>query len=161
MNTLYAIRGGRPEDANSLLDIDIKCFEDAWTAEHWSKIGHDQDYAMSVATYFGTPIGFGVFTEREGGVEIVKLAVKSGHRRQGVSRGLLDSGVSFARRQTNARAIFIVLPESMVYDADRGATQWLAKLGFKATKPILKKHFTVYGEPEDGVKFTAPVWNNQ
>lgn len=159
MNTLYTVRGGRPEDANQLLDIDIKCFEQAWSADDWSRVGFDKAYAISVATYFGTPIGFAIIRETDEGTELLKLAVKRGHRGNGISRELVDAVVSFARQQTIAREMYIIVPESMVYEPSPNVVDWLVKFGFKATKPILKRHFTIYGEPEDGVKFSVNLWN--
>lgn len=155
---LYNVRGGRPEDANVLLDIDIKCFEVAWSPEEWSRIGHSQDYAIAVATYFGTPIGFVILRVVDGEVEIVKIAVKQARRRQGISHLLLASAVEFAQRN-RIPTIFVVVPESTIYeDSPYNTGRWATAVGFAPTAPLIKRCFTAYGEVEDGVKFIAPTY---
>ena len=155
-NVFVTIRRATLNDANQLLDIDIKCFETAWTVEEWSKVGHSQEYALSVATNFGTPIGFAVFTKNEDSIEVVKLAVKPAYRRKGVSLLLLNAGVDYATSR-NIGKLSIIVPESTVYPGERNTSDWLASVGFQAEKPFLKNHFTSYGEPEDGVSFTMPT----
>jgi len=163
---LFALRGGKSDDANDLLDIDIKCFESAWAPEEWARIGHSPEYAISVATYYGTAVGFGIFRRAKDSVdvEIVKIAVKAQHRRHGIANMLIGAASEYGRAVSvksvklanKPPVMFIIVPESTIYPGPANTSEWLAKSGFKAVKPFLKKHFTAYGDAEDGVKFTAP-----
>lgn len=154
------IRGAQANDANAILDIDIKCFEDAWTPEEWTKIGQKSHHAISVATLFGAPIGFGVWRHDSGlkGIEIIKIAVKDPHRRKGISLQLISAALDYARTR-EADHLFIVVPEGTVYPGPRNVSDWLNAVKFEVSRktPILKKHFTAYGESEDGVMFITPV----
>jgi ribosomal protein S18 acetylase RimI-like enzyme len=155
------VRGCRLSDANELVDIDIKCFDDAWPVEVWNKVGHDAEYAISVATMFGNLIGFGVFRYDEDthDVSIIKLAVKPYYRRKGASLHLLAGAIDYAK-QKHAKALTIIVPESAIYpvgDQPSMIGGWVQAVGFKATKPFLRRHFESYGHYEDGVKFTASL----
>lgn len=150
----YTIRTDRDVDANQLLDIDLKCFESSWLAEEWARLRQDSEYAIIVAMYFGTPIGFAVICQNRDRFQVAKLAVKEHHRRQGVSMMLLAKIMEIAHLR-HAGSLALIMPEGMIY-GDAG--KWAKAIGFQATKPILKRHFTLaYGETEDGVKFIAPV----
>ena len=158
---LIHVRGCRLSDANELVDIDIKCFEDAWPVDEWNRIGHNAEYAISVATMYGTVIGFGVFRYDEDANDVVieKLAVKPHYRRKGASLHLLDGGVDYAKTKA-AKSLTIIVPESQIYPVGNEPSNmggWLTGCGFKATKPFLKRHFEAYGHYEDGVKFYAPL----
>lgn len=160
---LFNVRPPRLDDANELLDIDIKCFENPWSAQKWSKVvSKHNDYFVSVATYFGSPIGLAVFRQHPDSldIEIEKIAVLRPHRRKGASLYLLAAAVTYAQT-TLANNLFIIVPESTVYpvgpDKPSQTTGWLSQTGFLATKPFLKNHFHAYGTVEDGVKFTAPI----
>jgi hypothetical protein len=157
-NPLIHVRGVRLSDANELVDIDIKCFEDAWPSEEWNRIGHSSDYAISVATMFGSAVGFGVFhyDEESNDVVIDKLAVKPAHRLKGASLLILMGGMDFAKSKA-AKSLTIIVPESTIYPGPASIGGWLQAVGFKATKPFLKRHFKAYGHFEDGVKFFAPM----
>jgi ribosomal protein S18 acetylase RimI-like enzyme len=145
-------------DANELVDIDIKCFEDAWPVDEWNRIGHNAAYAISVATMFGTVAGFGVFRydEDTNDVVIEKLAVKPAYRRKSASQHLLNGGIDYAKTKA-AKALIIIVPESTIYPDTGINGKWLEAVGFKAIKPFLRRHFEAYGHYEDGVKFTAPL----
>jgi ribosomal protein S18 acetylase RimI-like enzyme len=158
---LIHVRGARLSDANDLVDIDIKCFDDAWPVDEWNKIGHNAEYAISVATMFGTVIGFGVFKHDEDANDVVieKLAIKPHYRRKGASQHLLLGGIDYAKTKT-AKALTIIVPESTIYPVGNEPSNmggWLQAVGFKATKPFLRRRFESYGHYEDGVKFIAPL----
>lgn len=148
-------------DANDLVDIDIKCFEDAWPVDEWNRIGHNADYAISVATMFGNVVGFGVFRYdgETNDVIIEKLAVKPHYRRKSASLHILAGGVDYAKIKA-AKSLTIIVPESSIYPVDNQPSNmagWLTGVGFKATKPFIRRHFTAYGHSEDGVRFYAPL----
>lgn len=149
---LYVMRGAVPQDANAVLDIDIKCFEDAWSPEEWSSIGHSTEHAMSVVTFYGKVVAVGVFEQAEGGIKVRKIAVLKPHRRKGVSLLLLGAGVNYAVAN-KCKSLFIIVPESKVYPGPDSAGEWLKTTGFIAQKKILPRHFKDgYGLIEDGIK---------
>ncbi len=155
---LYNVRGASDTDANDILDIDIKCFESAWTPERWAQVGHSHEHAISVVTYFGAVVGFAIMERPDDakGVNLLKLAVKPAHRYKDCSLLLLAAAVDYAQRKS-ANHLFIVVPESTIYPGPLNVSDWLKTVGFTATKPFLKNHFTAYGEAENGVKFIAPL----
>lgn len=142
------VRPATGEDVHYLLDIDVKCFDYPWSAEHWRVVGSTVNIA--VATYYGTPIGMVVFAgaESEKGVPfvtMVKLAVKESFRNRGIGETLLLTVVEFGRKieSTGVRA---VVPESS------NAIDWLIKMGFKASG-VDRECFDLYGIKEDGYMF--------
>lgn len=147
------VRGAQPADANAIIDIDIKCFESAWSPDEWVRLGQSPTVAISVATDFGTPVGAAVFeyVAKEKAVRVAKIAVKNLHRKLGVSRQLLEAANDFAQARA-ATHVYIIVPESTIYPGPQNVSNWLKAVQFEATE-FVKKHFTSYGETEDGVKF--------
>lgn len=157
----FIVRVAVPADANSILDIDIKCFETAWTPDEWSRVGFTKGYAVITVTDRGIPVGVAVFQhdQEHKALRIEKVAVKPLHRRMGVARRLLDSTIQLAEKWP-VNSLSIVIPESTVYPGPDNLSLWLKASGFEA-KEFIKKCFTSYGETEDGVKFTAPIKNRR
>ncbi len=157
MSQYIHVRGARSDDANAIIDIDIKCFESAWSPEEWVKMGKSMGVAISVVTNYGSPVGFGVFRhDRETqSVEIVKLAIKEIHRRQGISKRLLEAGTDFAVARL-ASYLGIIVPEETIYPGPLNVSTWLKAVGFDA-REFIKDHFESYGTCQDGVKFTRPI----
>lgn len=152
----FHVRGQSPNDVNYLRDIDLKSFEAPWSDEQWTDLGLQGSTAISVATNYGTPVGFGVFRIEQRDVVALKIAVKPVARRQGVSRRLLDAGRQFAK-ENQAEWLRITVPESTIYPGPYSLQPWLEASGFKAITPFLKNHFTVMGQPEDGVSFISKL----
>jgi ribosomal protein S18 acetylase RimI-like enzyme len=153
----FHVRGANPNDTNYLLDIDIKSFENPWSPEEWQSLGIQRDMCISVATHFGTPVGFAVFKLDQRDVVIQKLAVKPVARRQGVSRRLLDAANQYAR-DNSAEWLRLTIPESAIYpDHPNSLIDWLKAAGFKAITPFVKNHFTTFGNHEDGVQFISKL----
>lgn len=139
-----------------LIDLDIKSFDNAWTAEEWASISAFNGHAIAVSTFMGNVAGFAVFRDHGGDVELRKLAVKPACRTQGVSRLLVSAGQRFAQDK-NAKTLFMVVPESLIYPGDRSLSGWLLKTNFTATTPFIQNHFSLYGDKEHGVKFVQKV----
>ncbi len=155
-NPLIVVRGARREDANDLLDIDIKCFENAWTPEEWSKLGFKDEHAISLVTYYGEPVGFIVMKTEGSNVRICKIAVKAYYRKKELSLHLLAVAVRYGQDR-HADLLEIIVPEGMIYPGPGSIIGWLRSVGFKGTQPFIKNHFNVYGEHEDGVRFIADL----
>ena len=76
---MIGFRAAEQKDAHYLIDIDIKCFDYAWTPEDWRQIA--KDCVACVATWNGTPVGMAIFyNDHAGSIEIVKIAVKKPYR---------------------------------------------------------------------------------
>lgn len=153
---LFHLRGAGLADANELVDIDMKCFQDAWTPEDWGDLLHSGTHGLSVVTYFGVCVGAVVFTRVDNAIQILKLAVKVTHRKAQVSRMLLRSVVTFAHGKGVSRLFFIV-PESMIYPGPTYMAQWALRVGFKVEMPFLRNHFSAYGDAENGVRFVSQI----
>ncbi len=154
---LFNVRGITGDDVNDLLDIDIKCFDYAWTPAEWSQIC--KTHAIAVGTYFGTPVGFGVCLRIGTDVELRKVAVKAPYRRRNLGRKLYNACVRFAI-ENHCTRMFAVVPESLIYPGSECIGSWLRKLGFRAQKPFIKDCFRMYGQSEDGVKFSQLLDRN-
>jgi GNAT superfamily N-acetyltransferase len=153
---MIQIRASNEQDAHYLLDIDIKCFDYAWLPKDWRRIA--QDCMACVATWRGTPIGMVVFrNNRQGDVEIEKVAVKAPFRHQGIGRRLIHNCAMFAR-EIGAIELLMLVPEGRLRPGEPDdISGWLTKLGFRAEVPLLRDYFTFYGQPEDGVLFSHPI----
>ena len=153
---LFHLRGAGLADANELFDIDMKCFQDAWTPEDWGDLLHSGVHGISVVTYFGVCVGAVVFSRVDNSVHILKLAVKVTHRKAQVSRMLLRAVVTFAHSKGVSRLFFIV-PESMIYPGPTYMAQWALKVGFICELPFVRNQFPGYGDAEDGVRFVSHI----
>lgn len=150
----YQVRVAQPSDLNELVDIDIKCYEDAWPLDRWRNLA---GASAPVITWFGTPVGVGVFRHASPTlVEIEKLAVKPGHRRMGFSRVMLRSCAGYAR-QMGATHALVYVPERQIYPGPGSLGDYLRVMGFKAHLPFVEGHFTYCGEPENGVRFLCRI----
>ncbi len=153
---MIEFRAAEQRDAHYLIDIDIKCFDFAWTPEEWRQISK---YCVAcVATWNGTPIGMAIFhNDHAGNIEIVKVAIKKPYRHMGIARRLIFNCILYAR-ELYATQLVMVVPESRLRPDDpEDLSEWLTRLCFRAQVPLLKNYFTFYGEPEDGVVFTLSV----
>lgn len=155
---LLAIRMGRQSDLNDLVDIDIKSFETAWTPERWEEIERGMEYGINVLAYYGTAVGFVVFNSEDGGMRIQKIAIKPQFRGHDGSV-LMIASVMGEAQQKRLDHMFIVIPEYQIYPdtSNQSVGIWLNKLGFNATKPLLRNYFNAYGQSEDGVKFVGKI----
>jgi len=153
---MIEIRGTTERDAHYLLDIDIKCFDYAWSPDQWREVA--KNCLACVATWHGTPVGMVLFADNQcGGVEITKIAVKPAYRNQGIARRLLRNCALFAR-EIGVGELLMVVPESLLRPGEADdISAWLTKLGFRAEVPLLKNHFFYYGRHEDGVVFSYPI----
>ena len=148
----FQLRGFQPADMMYLIDIDAKCCEPPWSYERW--LANCQVHTGSVITFYGTPVGFALFRPMGQYVELVKLAVKPQYRRQKLGVMLMSGCFLFAR-DMGCDTVFVVLPETMFAKsgAHEPAIPFLRRLGFIATKPIIRDCFHFDGRPIDGVKF--------
>jgi GNAT superfamily N-acetyltransferase len=152
---MYHVRDATENDSNYIFDIDLKCFETAWTPDEWREKA--EHYRIQVCSYFGTPIGFIVFREFEGGVEIAKIAVKVKHRLKGVAGQLLDTVMEWARSHGIHR-LSLMVPEYMIDpDHPQRICGWLVASRFCGTKPFIRGAFTICGESEAGVIFERSI----
>lgn len=151
-NVLLQVRNARHSDAMELLDIDIKCFEDAWSPEEWDRTRLAGHSAIVVLTWFGSPIGFVVLDNDGKSAKLRKLAVKPNHRLHGASRRLFQGAIEYMTLH-NLREIVATVPESTIYPGPNNLSCWLSKLGFRARMPFIKNYHTAYGQTEDGVEF--------
>lgn len=148
---------GKP-NVNELIDIDIKCFDSPWEPERWAEITEGAEYGKIIAKWFGTPVGFAVYKNEDvHSLGILKVCVKKQMRGKGCSLRMLAE--IFKRAvDTKLKEVFLVVPESWIYPGPANISNYLTHVGFVATKPILRNHFSVgFGEVEDGVKFVAPA----
>lgn len=154
---MITVRQAKGEDVHYILDLDIKCFDDPWPAEHWRLASGEVNVA--VATWYGTPVGMVVFTLLETQdsmrfVSMTKLAVKESFRNRGFGTMLLQTVEDFTH-EVKASGICITIPESKC-TGERTPADWLAKVGFKAVG-VNRKCFEAYGVSEDGYLFQRSI----
>lgn len=155
--TVHFIRDANERDLGYLQDIDIKCFDASWTPDVWTYAL--QNYAVKVATMFGTPVGFVAFVidpDDKSTCILIKLAVKKPHRGQGIGRGLFNTALSFCRLM-RVKNLVCNLPESMCDPSTQfDCSAWLNKMGMRATS-IDRDKYTYLGQVEDGFVFQTEV----
>jgi len=153
---MIGFRAAEQKDAHYLIDIDIKCFDYAWTPEEGRQVS--KYCGACVATWNDTPVGMAVFcNDHMGSIEIVTVAVKKPYRNMGIARRLIFNCILYARELCATRLVMVV-PESRLRPGEPDdLSGWLKRLQFRAQVPLLTNHFTFYGEPEDGVVFTLAV----
>ncbi len=150
------IRQPQVHDANYLLDIDIKCFDDPWPVEKWKVILVNNDISKLVSTSYGCPTGFIIWKRDSISLPIIRFAVKPTYRNQGTGLQLLKA-VCLGARQLAIPRIVIPVPESLCCPGEpRDVSHWLLKRGFKlnGNHSILKEGAICFGQVEDAFLFT-------
>jgi len=153
---IFNIREAWATDQVRLIDIDIKCFDAAWSPDAWALASGN--YVIKVATFYGTVIGFETFfhAKDHNSVFIPKLGVLPAYRRKGIGRSFVKDAIEFAG-QVKATRLETLLPESMLRPGEPVfCGEWMNKVGFKATG-IEKDVFVAMGQPEDGIRFTLSL----
>lgn len=161
MEMIHNIRQPQFSDANYLLDIDIKCFDDPWPLDKWKQVLTTSEIHKLVGTSYGCPTGFVVWEQNNDFLQINRLAVKPTYRNQGTGLQLLKA-VCLGARQLLLNRVVIAVPESLCCPGNsRDISRWLLKRGFKINgKSGVLKDFTVcFGQVEDAFLFTLAVEN--
>lgn len=152
---MFNVRDAREGDTNYVFDIDLKCFDTAWTPDDWRE--KSEQYRILVCTYFGTPVAVVVFREHEGAVEIAKLAVKKQFRLKGIANNLLDDVAKWANTRGLHR-MSLMVPEYLAdVNHPHNIIGWLIKTRFRGTSPWVAGAFSVCGEPEAGIIFERSI----
>lgn len=144
---IFGIRDVKKEDFTHLFDCDVKCFDYVWSDEEWEFAA--TNYAIKVAHWYGTPVGFGVFMLGEKkAVSILKIGVKPNLRKRGIGRGLFREAAMFAD-QMGAKELNCIVPESLCRPNEpQCILGWLTKMGLKGSGIIQN-----YLHNEDGYCF--------
>ncbi len=91
-----SLRPGTASDADALLAIDRRCFEDFWRYDR-PRLSELMTVArVRVAAWNGTPIGYTLSTPVHGGVVLGRAAVDPAFRRRGAGRALVAEVLSSA-----------------------------------------------------------------
>lgn len=150
---MFAIRPFTPADLVHLQDCDVKCFDYGWNAEEWAFAA--ENYAIRIASYYGTPVGFAVMvvvTDPKRVGHLFKLGVKPNFRRRKVGRLLIASTIAFAKA-SDVDEIESIVPEGLCRPGEpQDITGWLAKVGFRGTG-VVPNYIHNMGVIEDGYKF--------
>lgn len=153
------LRPALGNDVNFLIDIDLKCYDYPWSVDEWRLLALNPACSVTLATINMEPVGFvawgKVIAKKE--AEILRLAVKPAYRNSGVGSLLLGS-IEIEANEYGMQKIVLIVPEIHCFPNHRNdVSQWLLTRGYKATKPILKNHFDMYGSKVDGFKFVGPA----
>lgn len=150
---IFGIRPAKPDDLVYLQDCDLKSFDYGWNAEEWAFAV--ENYAVKIAHFYGTPIGFAVMavvTEPDRIAHLFKVAVKQSFRNRKVGRLLIAETIAFAKH-ARLRDIESVVPETLCRPGEpQDITGWLSKVGFKGTG-VIRNYIQNMGVNEDGFKF--------
>lgn len=149
---IFKTRAARAEDQVYILDLDLKCFESAWSNDAWAYAG--DHYVIKLATFYGTPIGFATFLHntQENTIQFPKVGVKRAFRNKGVGRQLVSEALIFCK-EVKATHLETLIPESLLRPGEtQDISEWLSKTGWKATN-IVRDFFPCMGQREDAVRF--------
>lgn len=162
---IFSIRKTTKEDAQYVMDIDLKCFEYPWPTDFWFEAS--AYYDIVVGTYYGTPVGMAVYTNgpvicptfcyepNDQIITMLKVGVKKSFRNKGLGKLLVNhiKGIAWAAK---SRSIVTIAPESICTPSEQDVSGWLRKVGFEG-RNIIPGCFTNCGEAEDGYLFE---WEN-
>ena len=145
------IRHAKWEDQDTLYDLDLKCFDDVWAKEFW--LHWFQDFKVVFLAYLGDiPVGFAACEHSNEVVLIEKFGVKQQYRQHGVSRSLLLAVQLQSLNYDNHVPVHLIVPEPWLYPGPDSVADWMRKVGFTATRPLLTDYFCINGQDLDGVK---------
>lgn len=158
MKSKFTIRVADWKDIDTLMDIDLKCFDFPWNPAYWGRRFEESQMALIVDTSDGVPAGLLMGELLEDGLVIEKIGVKPAYRRQGASRLLLDACDDLTIQCPESPMDHIVIPEPWLYrDSPDCIAPWLKAVGFKARLPYLKDYYCINGVDFDGVKCERAV----
>lgn len=150
------VRPVQQGDITSIVDIDLKCFEDALSLDEWRTVLNDPHMSIKIGLYRSTPVGCIVWDVLKGVPTIFRLAVKPAFRGNGLGRLLITSVVDSARL-ASLHTIAITVTESMCNPTSHmDVSQWLIANGFEA-KRILKDKGVFCGQKEDAFEFQLNI----
>jgi N-acetylglutamate synthase-like GNAT family acetyltransferase len=148
---LANIRKATPDEGAILRNIDIKCFESAWSSEEWlTYLTKTNQYLVLAVTYYGCSVGFAVYDHKMH--SILKIGISPAARGRCYSEMLIDALFDDARFR-GAQSVNILVPEDWVYPGPVCIAGWLLRMGFRATSPLVSKCFVSCGQPVDGIRF--------
>ncbi len=149
--TVVKVMRAEWEDQDILYDIDLKCFDDVWAKEYW--LHWFQDFKIIFLAYVGgVPVGLVACEHSNQGILIEKIGVKPQYRRLGVSHNLLLAVHLQALNYDNQIPVHLTVPEPWLYPGPDNISDWVKRVGFTATTPLLPDYFCINGESIDGVK---------
>lgn len=148
-------------DINGMYEVDLRAYDyplNYLGIKHF--VTHPGDFFSVIAADPSNKIiGYAVFKKDQaaGTMEIVRLGVIPKHRGQGAGKELLRAGCDWAYTCKLYEA-FVIVPECKCIPRDPDdVSRWLRYQGFTATVPLLPCHFKMYGDCQDGIKFTRKM----
>ncbi len=131
----YSIREARPDDIESIFEIELECFKNPWRFENYISEFKLHYAYITVAEHQNTIIGFTDLWLVADEIHLNKIAVCEAYRRQGVANALIDYIIS-KFENIGMRIIFLEVRERNI-----GARNFYKKLGFQENG-IRKKYYS-------------------
>lgn len=158
-------RLSRPDDINSLRDLDIKCYDYPLTMEQWHKLieasGKKGEARCVLASYPSSyaskAIAFGVWQYNEEDIMILRLGVLNAFRREGVGSYLVDEIRKDAVRKGAKRLTITVPACHTLPDDPDNVVGFLTACGFRTTGLIYSDWKFMFGRQEDGYEWEATL----
>jgi len=152
------IRLSRPNDINSITDMDLKCYPYPLEMSEWQekiKGSGNKDYARIVVAEYGPmPLGFAMWSaDLEHVGQLHRLGVLPQFRRKGLGTLLLAACNSHCR-ENQCDVLRTIVPSLHCQPGDPDdVSVFLTRTGFRATGKVLHSYRIMYGDEVDGYEF--------
>jgi ribosomal protein S18 acetylase RimI-like enzyme len=143
------LRNAEPADTIYVMQIDIKCYDNAWESEDWRKVAMNRQQNVIVITRHSLPIAYAVYELEAAQLKLLRIGVLPKYRRQGIGSSILK----WLDRLMGDRGIkrgTCIVPINHT-----GAANFLKSGGWKVPPKggIVKDAFEDCGEPIEGLYF--------
>ena len=156
------IRLTRPNDDNSLSELDLKSYHYPLPLERWKELsrlaGKPTEPKVVVVEVVRKPMAFAMWQEVDSDVtKILRLGVLPKARRHGIGRLLIKKIIVHSQAEKKDR-LRIVLPDIHCLPGDPDdVSGFISKVGFNTTGEVITEHCYMYGEWRDGYVFERNI----
>jgi len=143
------------KDLPTLQDLDLKTYHYPLSDKGWKYALIDSPCKVGMAQIGTTYVGFALFEQADGALDIHRLGVLSKFRGLGAGKTLLQTANALAR-DLHSLKLRVIVPSCHCENDKDNVSNWLKGQGFRA-KGVKTDFFKMYGDLYDGYLFERGV----
>lgn len=154
------LRNAEPADTVYLMQIDIKCYDNAWQSEDWRQVAMNRQQNAITITRHNLPVAYAVYEIEPNQLKLLRIGVSPKYRRQGLGASMLK-WIDRLMSDRGIRRATCIVPINQT-----GAANFLKTGGWRvpAKGGIVKDAFEDCGEFIEGLYFirdNSPVLEDE
>jgi ribosomal protein S18 acetylase RimI-like enzyme len=143
------LRNAEPADTVYLMQMDIKCYDNAWESEDWRKIAMNRQQNAITITRNNVPVAYAVYEVEPNQLKLLRIGVSPKYRRSKLGTSML-TWIDRLMRDRGIKRATCIVPINQL-----GAALFLKSGGWRVPPKggIVKDAFDDCGEPIEGLYF--------